>query len=247
MITRRIFPKAKGLFITGTDTGVGKTLITGALAHLAVSHGISTGVFKPVATGCELVDDLLQSEDARFLSYCVNGGQTEQEISPVCYGSPVSPMTAVEQTGTLIDWASIVSAYRKTVDNHELVFVEGIGGVMVPFSENDFVLDLMVDLALPVLVVARASLGTLNQSILTVKACQSRGLSVFGILLNESVDSGSDESRKTNCQDLARLAGIVNVSVITFCKGSCVKDKSLGKDVLSQLTQTQWIKELIHI
>ena len=247
MITGRTFPKAKGLFITGTDTGVGKTLITGALAHLAISRGTAAGVFKPVATGCELVDGRLQSEDAGFLSHCVKGGQTEQEITPVCYRPPVSPMTAAEQTGTPIDWPLIVTAYRKTVESHDLVFVEGIGGVMVPFSENDFVLDLMVALALPVLVIARASLGTINQSLLTVKACQSKGLSVCGILLNVSDDADSDESRKTNCQDVARLAGISDVAVITYCKGSCVKDKSLGEGVLSQLTQIQWIKELIHI
>jgi dethiobiotin synthetase len=156
-------------------------------------------------------------------------------------------MTAAEQLGRPIDWPLIVGAYGKVVEKHDLVFVEGIGGVMVPFSENDFVLDLMVDLALPVLVVARASLGTINQSLLTVKACQSKGLSVCGILLSESGESGLDESRKTNCQDVARLSGIDEVAVINYCKSSCVKGLALGSELLAQLTQIQWIKELIHV
>lgn len=199
---RRRFP---GLFVTGTDTGVGKTLMAGGLAALFRERGVDVGVMKPVETGCPRRDGQLIAEDARFLRK-MSGAEDEMElIAPYSLAQPLAPAVAAPGEGVNIDLAVIQRAYCTLSRRHELVIVEGAGGLLVPVTGRYFMADLARLLALPLLVVARASLGTINHSLLTLHYARREALPVLGLVMNHTTpEAGAAE--KTNATALKRWA-----------------------------------------
>jgi dethiobiotin synthetase len=167
--------KPSSLFITGTDTGVGKTLITGLLALYLQSRGVDVGVMKPFATGCEWQNGELVGEDARWLQQITGVSDELDLINPVRWEEPLAPLVAAQRAGNANrDWLTpFWDAYKVLCARHECVLVEGVGGLLVPLPQEDqstfyTCADFANDLQLPIVVVARRALGTINHTALTV-------------------------------------------------------------------------------
>lgn len=179
---------ARGCFITGTDTGVGKTVVTAALVRHCVKAGFSVGVMKPVETGVDL--DAGPSDASRLAAAASFNGALEL-INPYRFRLPLAPFAAAQAEGRTIELDVIVRAYNTLAEQCTFLFVEGVGGARVPLGPKSDVLDLIETLRLPVLVVGRAALGGINHAILTVDALHARGLRTLAIFLNQPVAPAS--------------------------------------------------------
>lgn len=189
--------KHNGIFIVGTDTGVGKTLVCAGLARMLVNRGVKAGVFKPVASGG------LVSEDGKRLQKAAKlPDSVYPEIVPLHYKQPLAPWVAGWKEGT-VDLKKVERAYQQAIAKYDTLVVEGIGGVMVPITKDFLAIDWAVKWKLPTLVVARAGLGTLNHTLLTVEALQRRKIVVLGVLVNGT--AGKTPAERTNIQALRKL------------------------------------------
>ncbi len=205
-----------GIFITGTDTDVGKTLVTGGLAALLQESGIDVGVMKPVESGCRRESSGLVPEDALFLRE-MSGCRDELElINPYALEHPLAPAVAAELEGVDIQLEVIREAYITLASRHELVLVEGAGGILAPVTARCFMADLARELGgLPLLVVARAMLGTINHTLLTLYYARREGVDVLGIVMNHtSPQYGLVES--LNREALRRWGGVPFLGSLPF-------------------------------
>ena len=173
----------RGIFITGTDTGVGKTIVAATRARLLRMNGVSVGVMKPVTSGCRQEDDRLIPEDANLLCQAA-GLELTDDIAPYRLREPLAPADAARIDGIRIDFSLIKEAFERLQSTYQYVIVEGAGGLMVPLSGGLLVADLARELELPLLVVARPGLGTINHTVLTCFAAQQMGLQVAGVIIN---------------------------------------------------------------
>lgn len=174
----------KGIFITGTDTGVGKTLLSGALASALRGRGMNVGVMKPVESGCKRSTGSLIPADALFLKELSGSNDDIDLINPYRLEHPLAPATAAEMEGVKIELKKIEEAYDRMEKNHDLMLVEGAGGLLVPLGDALLVTDLIKFLRLPALVIARSSLGTINHTLLTLKTAETSGIEVSGVIIN---------------------------------------------------------------
>jgi len=173
----------RGIFITGTDTGVGKTIVAATLARLLKMRGVNVGVMKPVTSGCREEEGLLVSDDALLL--CQAAGTTcTDDVTPYLLREPVAPAEAAKRDGVVIDFGHIREAFERLATSHDYVIVEGAGGLMVPLAGGLLVADLARQLDLPLLVVARPNLGTINHTVLTCFAAGQMELRVAGVMVN---------------------------------------------------------------
>lgn len=240
MAIERQFPRAPGLFITGTDTDVGKTVITGAIAAAVRQKAVTPGVFKPIATGCRLTREGLVSEDAEFLSHCSETSLTLNQVNPVRYRDAVTPLVALERTKQPIDWQSLQLAYNNVIAAADLVLVEGIGGILVPLEPDYLLLDLMADMGLPIVVVAASRLGMINHTLMTLKICRDRGLSVAGVVVNGYRPEQASLAEETNPRVIKEVGNVEILAVIPYDKGTCVKTGQLGNDVATVIQGLDW-------
>jgi dethiobiotin synthetase len=178
----RLMPHTSGgVFVTGTDTGVGKTLVTAALATALRQQGLSIGVMKPVETGVAADG---QGSDAARLQLAAGTTDAAYLVAPYSLSAPLAPLAAAQATGLEIDARRIEQAYRTLSGRHGYMLVEGIGGVRVPIGEKFDVLDLIQQLDLPVVVVGRSALGGVNHALLTLEALERRATRVIALVLN---------------------------------------------------------------
>ncbi|ADK83980.1 dethiobiotin synthase [Desulfarculus baarsii DSM 2075] len=192
-------PLGKGLFIAGSDTGVGKTMVSAGLTAALRQRGLDAGYLKPVGTEAQCVDGRPVNPDAVFVGRMAELPEPAWRLNPFCLSAPLSPLAAARREGVTLDFGQIVAACRQALDEREFCVIEGAGGVMVPLCEGKLMLDLMAELALPVLVVGRPGLGTINHTLLTMLAARSRGLAVVGFVFSgggEGVEL--DPSRHAN-------------------------------------------------
>jgi dethiobiotin synthetase len=181
--------KRRGVFITGTDTGVGKTLVTTALAICLKRRGLSVGVMKPVETGYG-AEGAARSDAARL--YAAAGTTDPVEVmSPYRFPDPLAPLDAARRAGTTIREQKILAAFRTLAARHALMLVEGAGGVLVPISEKADMRDLMGRIGLPALVVGRTAIGSVNHVLLTVEALARRRIAIAGIVLNRTQEAAA--------------------------------------------------------
>lgn len=173
----------RGIFVTGTDTGVGKTIVAATLARLLRMNGVAVGVMKPVTSGCQEVSGKLVSDDALLLCQAA-GIEISDDVAPYRLGKALAPADAARIDGVRIDFSVIKAAFDRLASRYQYVIVEGAGGLMVPLSGGLLVADLARELALPLLVVARPGLGTINHTVLTCFAAQQLGLQVAGVIIN---------------------------------------------------------------
>ena len=210
-------PPLQGLFITGTDTGVGKTLVTAALARCLVNRGRRVGVMKPVETGYSNADD--QVPDSSRLQAAARTSDPIEMVSPHRFLAPLAPQSAAEAEGSQISFESIVEAYRSLTHDREFVLVEGVGGLLVPLREGQDVRDLVVRLQLPVVVVGRAALGGVNHARLTVEALASARLRIVAMVLNRSLQPGTaleEQQERSTVELLQSSLGIPVLGPIPF-------------------------------
>ena len=175
-----------GLFVTATDTGVGKTWVACALARAAVRRGLRVAVCKPCETG--------DGDDGARLIAATGRALDESLARPYRFALPASPEVAARAEGRVVEIDRIASAYTRLADDADFTIVEGAGGLCVPVAPGLLMADVALRLGLPLLVVARASLGTVNHTLLTIEAARARGLAIAGVVICRAVDSaGPDE------------------------------------------------------
>jgi dethiobiotin synthetase len=173
-----------GLFVTGTDTGVGKTVVAGAIADWFRRRQNRVAVLKPVATGCVRRREGLVSEDAEFLAVCADARHPLDLICPQRYVDPLAPAVAAERAKQPLDWEPVQRSIDLMSRGSDVMIVEGVGGLMVPLDAKHTVRDVARWLKLPAVVVARPGLGTINHTLLTVDALRSAGVTVAGVVVN---------------------------------------------------------------
>ena len=173
-----------GFFVTGTDTGVGKTLISAALVHHFAIEGYRSAGLKPVAAGCEWQDGHLLSEDVVQLVAASNVAVDLDLINPYAFAPPIAPHIAAEKAGVSIELPVIRQAYDALQADVDSVMVEGVGGFCVPLGADIDTADLAQALGLPVLLVVGMRLGCINHALLTLQAIQARGLRLSGWVAN---------------------------------------------------------------
>lgn len=196
---------ASGLFITGTSTDVGKTYVAAILARQLTAAGRRVGVYKPIASGCRREGEQLVSDDARMLWQSAGRPRTLLEVCPQCYETPVAPNVAARREGRPVDERLLRTGFDVWRDSCDVVLVEGAGGWHSPLSDLTLVSDLAVEIGWPVVVVALNTLGTINHTLLTLRAIESRGLVVESIVLNDPPQR--DASSDSNAAELRRLIG----------------------------------------
>jgi dethiobiotin synthetase len=201
-------PLLRGVFITGTDTDVGKTRVAAGLTAALRRRGVKAGYFKPIQSGCPQEGGRLIPTDARFVRQMAGLDEPLEVLTPIALRLPLAPGVAAAQAGVEVDLGRIATGLTDLAARYEFLVVEGAGGLYVPLIGTHFlVLDLIRWLALPLAVVARAGLGTINHTALTVKAAQAAGVEVAGVILNRYPERpGLAEA--TNPGVIAALTGV---------------------------------------
>ena len=174
-----------GFFITGTDTGIGKTVVTVCLTTLFKSQGMDVGVMKPIETGVDPVCSSSANSDAKFLMETSSSTDAEEEVCPYRLKTPASPYQAAQIAGIQIQPPTILEKFKVLQSRHSMMMVEGIGGLLVPITYKYSVADLALGIGLPLIIVSCLRVGTLNHTLLTINAAQQYGLKIQGIILNQ--------------------------------------------------------------
>lgn len=175
----------KGVFITGTDTEVGKTIVTAGLVSLLIDDGLDVGVMKPIETGCPKKNGRLVPRDAAFLKAVSGSKDGLSLINPYRFSKPLAPLVAAEIDRKKVKLQRISSAYRKIRKRHDIIFVEGAGGLLAPLTGKLTNLDLILKLALPIIVVVGSKLGAVNHTLLTLNWAKENGIKIIGLVINQ--------------------------------------------------------------
>jgi dethiobiotin synthetase len=179
----------RGLFVAGTDTGVGKTLASCALLHQLRRHGLRSVGMKPVAAGVEHTPDGPVNADVTALRGASSWQAALREVNPYCFDPPIAPHLAARESGVRIELATVVRAFRALQARADAVVVEGVGGLLVPLNEREDAGDMAAALGLPLVLVVGMRLGCLNHALLTRQAIAARSLRLAGWIAN-SIDPG---------------------------------------------------------
>lgn len=218
----------KGIFITGTGTDVGKTVVSASLMHLLRSSNINACYFKAVLSGAEMQDEKLIPGDTDFVSKISNLCESYDDITPYIYKTPVSPHLAAKIENKKINIDHVKNKFNNIKKKYDYIVMEGSGGILCPLIDNgnNFYLleDLIKDLNLSVIVTATSGLGTINHTILTVKYIQSIGIKINGIIINGYKD---DVMNNDNIKTIKRLTNIPILGIIPLMENlEDIKDHS---------------------
>jgi dethiobiotin synthetase len=203
-------------FITGTDTGVGKTSITAGLAGSMRKMGVDVGVMKPIATGYPNKTGF-KSSDVVKLVEAASVKDPENLINPVFLPLPTSPYDATKLLELSVDMPLIFEQFKKLLSMHEMLLVEGIGGIMTPITKNFFVADMIKGMNIEAIIVTRATIGTLNHTVMTCNACKDYGIKIRGIIINNFDEKGTP-AEKNSPVTLYELTNIPILGTIPFIR-----------------------------
>ncbi|MGI0083230.1 MAG: dethiobiotin synthase [Nitrosopumilaceae archaeon] len=206
----------KAFFITGTDTGVGKTAITAGIAGSMRRLGIDVGIMKPIASGNPQKTGS-KSADVAILVEAAGTKDPEELINPVFLPIPTSPYDASKLLERAIDMPMIFTNFKKLLSIHDVLLVEGIGGVMTPITKNFFVADMIKAMAIETIIVTRATLGTLNHTVMTCRMCKDYDIKVKGLVINNFDEKGT-AAEKNAPTTLYELTGINILGIVPFIK-----------------------------
>lgn len=197
--------KCRGLFITGTGTGVGKTYVTALIARALAAAGHRVGVYKPVASGCRRDDGRAVCEDAALLWQAAGRPGEFERVCPQCFVEPLAPHLAARAEHKSIDSTLLRTGLDFWTSQSDIVLIEGAGGLMSPVSDDEFVADLAFDFGFPLVVVTPNVLGTIHQTLSTLIAAATfrEGLAGAGVVLNHP-SPNRDASSPTNHEELVR-------------------------------------------
>ena len=221
---------SRGLFITGTDTGVGKTLVGAGLAASLRNSGMDIGVMKPIETGFSL-----RSSDAFFLRRMAGVNDPLESIAPYRLKHPLSPFAAAQIEKVSIRFEKIMQAYRTLLKKHQALFVEGAGGLLVPISREKMIADLALYLKLPVLIISRTGLGTLNHTLLSVEVARQRGIEVAGVIFNH-LGPRRGLAEKTNPSVIRRFLAVPILGEIPYAP--FLKERSRDSEKIRRWVET---------
>lgn len=197
----------RGLFITGTDTGVGKTMLTAALCAALRAEGLNIGVWKPVQSGARLGRGLTDGE--RLLAY-TGLHEPPEKVAPFTFEAPLTPLLAAKQEGVALTIQEIIAAGEPLVAGYDGLLIEGAGGVAVPLTEDALVIDFISELGLPTLLIARSGLGTINHTLLTAAYLRQRAIPIAGVILNDGDElvTQNDASVESNASLIERYGDL---------------------------------------
>jgi dethiobiotin synthetase len=207
-----------GLLITGTDTGIGKTLIAGAIAANLRKHGLRVGVLKPAASGCVKRREGLVSEDAEFLAHCADTPHPLDIIAPQRFAEPLAPAIAAQRLNVSLDWDAIQRSLGMIARDSDVLIVEGVGGIMVPMDAKYTMLDVAQWLKLPAVVVARPNLGTINHTLLTVNALRGAKVKVPGVVVNRYPAESAGVAEETNPRAIEKWGKVPVLAIVPDVK-----------------------------
>ncbi|MBI5892390.1 MAG: dethiobiotin synthase [Deltaproteobacteria bacterium] len=215
----------KGLFITGTDTGVGKTFVTSLIVKALKEKGIDVGVMKPVETGCRIKNGILKPSDALFLKKIADIDDNLDIINPYRFKEPVTPSAAARKNNRQIKLSKIRDCYKKLASRHDFIVVEGAGGLLVPLNSKETIADLIKLLKLPVIIVAASRLGAINHTLLTVRCAKQLGIKIHGIIFNNITEQKKSSPRLKpsgtglmNMEEVKRFTDAPIIGEIPFAK-----------------------------
>jgi dethiobiotin synthetase len=204
----------KSIFITGTDTDVGKTCVTASIARLLHEKGIDVGVMKPFASGVDTNSEGV-SDDVRILMEYSGVSDSVDLVNPYFFDIPSSPFDASRQLNVDIDLSKIYDSFHELSNKHEIVLVEGIGGILTPILNNFFLVDLIKKLNLDTLIVANSKTGTVNHTLLTHETCGRMGISIIGFIINQITNDGySLENLSSQIKQLTSKSVLAPISYI---------------------------------
>jgi dethiobiotin synthetase len=240
----------KGFFITGTDTGVGKTIISAALVKAVQFLGFRAVGMKPIETGCQKTvesrqhtaygNNFLNPADGMFLRNMSGAEESLDLITPVRFENPLAPLPASEREGIPVDMEKITNAFATFAHKYTVLIIEGVGGILVPITKDYFVLDMAKDFGLPVIVVTRPGLGMINHTLLTVNYALKEGLTVGGIIINYSRPAEGTIAEQTNPKVLATICPIPVLGIFPYLKnigGDAIEEaavKNLNLDIIKK-------------
>jgi dethiobiotin synthetase len=207
----------RGLFITGTDTGVGKTHVASAIVRRLRMQQLRVGAYKPTVSGSEGGSEAPFWGDVESLFSALEGEFSKNRICPQCWHAPLAPPVAARREGGFVDAELLRRGADWWRDRVDYLIVEGAGGLLSPLTETESVADLARDLGFPLLIVARMSLGTINHTLLTLNEAVSRKIPVAGILLNQAQAPAQDDiSVETNAAELQRRTAVPILGILPF-------------------------------
>ena len=202
----------KSLFISGTDTDVGKTYITAGLAVTLRKMGLDVGVMKPFAAGTAQKKGF-KSEDIEILSKAAQVNDPENLVNPQFFKIPASPYTAWKKLKIKPKIPTVLTNFKKLSKLHDLMLVEGMGGIMTPILKNYFITNLIKEMKIPTIIVTRSKIGTINHTVMTIKMCEKYKIPIKGIIIN-NFDKGYAVKELT--RDLQNLTGVKVLGSIPF-------------------------------
>jgi dethiobiotin synthetase len=235
---------AQGLFITGTDTGVGKTVVSAAILAWLHHQGFSAGVMKPIETGVDCECSSPANSDALFLMEC---GGIEDDLTKVCpirLKPAASPFQAALIENRTLQPESILSAYRTLAEKYDWMLVEGVGGVQVPITRDYGVVDLIRDLDLSAVVVARHQLGTLNHTLMTLNTLKQNDIPVRGVVFNQTVPEALDAIEQDQPRLIEELSGVTVLGTFPYINN--LNTQSFSPEKLKALETSVNFSELIQ-
>lgn len=238
-----------GLFVTGTDTHVGKTVVCCAIAAaLRTQVTGEVGVCKPMASGCRREREGLVSDDAEALAYFADSRLPLDVINPIRFTAPLAPAAAAEAAGKPVDWPALSRSLTRIDQASDAMVIEGVGGLLVPLDPEhprDTVLELIAAIGYPAVVVARGGLGTLNHTAMTIALLKQRGCRVAGVVINgyDPDDSATDPSITTNRRWIERMTGMPILAVVPKVKAGAAAPQrgKLDPAILDAIAMVHWL------
>ncbi|MCX8034139.1 MAG: dethiobiotin synthase [Thermodesulfovibrio sp.] len=237
-----------GYFITGTDTGVGKTIVSAAILRGFIKKGLKVGAMKPIETGCLNKDGILLPSDGMFLRDMAEMNDPLEFVTPIKFENPLSPFVASKLEDKDIDLERIFKVFENLKKKYDYMVVEGIGGLMVPITKIlkkkakaiYFVRDLIKDMAMEVIIVSRPTLGTINHTFLTVEALKIKKIPIKGFIINYSTAIKGDIATTTNPEILSEILDIPLLGIFPYLTE--LNKDNIGETALKSLDFEALIK-----
>ena len=227
-----------GFFITGTDTGVGKTFVTCALIRALQRRGIRVAPMKPISAGSININGRSMNEDVALLMAATGDRYPPELVNPYCFHAAIAPHIAAKHDGVEIDLAAIQAAYQQLAANADCVLVEGAGGFLVPMTESESMALIPAALQLPVVVVVGMRLGCLNHALLTQEAIKARGLRLAGWVANTPAPGETMNARAENLSTLTRMIDAPRIGDITYFN---MNDSLQATQAAANLLQSEFL------
>jgi dethiobiotin synthetase len=229
-----------GYFITGTDTGVGKTIVTAAILRSFIKKGLKVGAMKAIETGCLNKDGILLPSDGMFLRDMAEMSDSIDLITPLRFENPLSPFVAAKLENLEVEIDRVFKAFDALRKKYDFIVVEGVGGLMVPLRKEEkkkatfyFVRDLIKELGLSAIIITKPTLGTLNHTILTIEALKSKKIPIKGYIINFSEPAKNDIAEKTNPEALRELLDIPFLGIMPYL--SDLNKDTIGETAIKNL------------